>query len=124
MTSSRDIIGVKIRRLLQTPPESAGVWIDDFGEAFYIALVAELADGRLLHVQEFDCLWYTEPAKGLRPADLVQQEYSLSDVEGHTIIGVTDPAGDFAVALDNVLFLICQCGPGGNYPWIYSEAEI
>ena len=119
-----DVIGRRIVRLLQTSPERAGVWIEEFGEAYCIALVAQLDDGSLLYVQEFKCVWWTEGSGSLRGVELVQPEHSLADVEGHTIEGLADGAGDFALALDNGLYLNCPSGPGGNYPWLYTASDV
>lgn len=124
MDARPDVIGHRITRLLQTPAEPAGILVKEFGEAFWISLIAELEDGRLLLIGEFDCEEFTGPADSLIPVELVQDQFGVEDIEGQEITALTDSAGEFAIALKNGLFLTCESGPGGNYPVIYSDEEV
>jgi hypothetical protein len=118
------LIGHTIIRLMQTPSESMGVIIEAFGEAFWITLVAEMDDGRLAQINEYDCTNFAgDPAK-LIPAELVQDQYKLSDLEGHKVEGVVDHEGEFVLVMDNGLCFHCSGAPGGNFPWIYRFGQV
>src|SRR5687767_15111631 len=121
MEDQRSIIGQKIKKLLQTPSESMGVIIEEFGEAFWINLVAELENGQLIQVNEYDWTPFEGSPQPLIPAELVQENYTLKDIEGQTIVDIRRPREDgdeFAIVLENGLSFHCLGAPGGNFPWI------
>lgn len=114
----RLVVGARIRRFLQTPAKR--MKLEGVSEPFYHCLhVLLLDDGRYVQVGEY-CFHDLEvdPA-ALIPAQLVQEEFSLADVEGRTIRDIEDFAGEFAVVLDSGLCLSCPCNFGGNMPWLY-----
>lgn len=96
------------------------MWVEEFGEACWINLIAEPNDGRFIFIGEYEWgPWDAEKSESLIAAELTQREYSLSDVEGQTIAALQNVRGEFAVVLDNGLAVHCLGGPGGNQPWIY-----
>lgn len=111
-------VGKTIVRLLQTQSESTGTSIDEFGEAYWIHLVAELDDGSFVEISEYDQWPYEGDPSELIPAELVQDDYQLSQIEGQKITSLTNQEGEFAIVLSNGLSFTCQGAPGGNYPWI------
>lgn len=113
------IVGCTIVRLFQTPAEPAGVWVKEFGQAYWMNLIGELDDGRYIQIGEYEWQPWQLGCSGLIAAKLTQEEYSLSDVEGQRIDALQDVCGEFAVVLNNRLGLRCVGGPGGNQPWIH-----
>jgi len=118
----RSIVGQRIKRLLQTPSESMGVIIEELGEAFWIYLVAELENGQIIQVGEYEWSIFQGNLDALIPAELTQEEFTLSDIEGKMITDVRESGDDglgFAIVLENGLHFNCQGGPGGNGPFIF-----
>ena len=124
MTDLPSIVDRVIVRLWQTPSRPVGVWIEEFGEAFWIELVAELDDGQRVQINEYDWSHFAGSVESLIPAELVQADYSLSQIEGQRIVEVVDIAGEFAVVLENGLCFKCDSAPGGNFPWIYTVRDL
>lgn len=116
-----DFSGCRIARLLQAVSD-VGVSVEEFGEATFIILVVELEDGRRMQLGETDWSYFQDDQKALNSAELVQDQYSLSDIEGQSIETIEENDEGIVLILGNGLRLSCPSAPGGNYPWI-SRAE-
>ena len=119
----KSIINSKVKNILQTIPKDNGIILEEFGESFWINLVIELENGQLIQLNEYDCQLYELDKLNLIKAELVQENYKLTDLEGKIIISLTDYDGDFALVLENELCLSSSGSPGGNYPYIYPNHE-
>jgi hypothetical protein len=125
MDAPDSIVGQRIKKLLQTPTRRYPEIVKGFGGHFWIELVAELENGELVQVNEYDWTDFKGDSSVLIPAELVQDEFTLSDIEGQKIVGFYDYDYFWGIALENGLRFKCQGGPGGNYPWIsrFDESE-
>src|SRR2546429_2050565 len=101
METLQPIVGHTITRLMRTQSRSAGVILEEFGEAYWIELVAELEEGRAIQIDEYDWSVFEGRLDQCIRAQLVQSDYSLSDIEGQRIQALLDPDGEFAVVLAN-----------------------
>ena len=121
MEDQKSIIGLRIKRLLQTPPCREPEIVEGWPR-FWIELVAELENGQKVQVNEYDWTNFEGNSRTLIPAELSQEEFSLSDIEGQRIVDVlpnSEEFGDeFAIILENGLSFHCPGSPGGNGPWI------
>ena len=118
-----DLIDKTIKSLYQTKPVNVEITLDEFGEAYWIAIVIELNNGQLIQLNEYDCHPYSESKDNLITAELTQENYSLSDIQNKKIISLTDYDDEFSIVLENNLCLSCPGAPGGNYPFIYENED-
>lgn len=115
----KSLVGSYIVKLLQTAPVSCEVILEEFGEGEWVDLVIKLEDGRLIVLREYDYDEFQGDQELLEPVQLTQENYSPEVIEGQKVISLVDSDGDFALGLENGLFVSCLGAPGGNYPWIY-----
>jgi hypothetical protein len=92
-------------------------------ELYWMSLEMHFGSIWYIQVNEYDCHLFEGDTDNLAPAELVQDEYDLSTIEGRLIISDVIRDDDFAVLLDNGLCFICEGGPGGNYPVIFNPND-
>jgi hypothetical protein len=119
----KKIINIKIKHILQTKPKSQGIMIEEFGEAYSIELIAQLEDGSYIKVNEYDYELFTGDTSTLIRAELINDDFSINQIEGEKIVSTQNLENEFSICLENGLCFLCEGGPGGNYPVIYKDEK-